>query len=341
MTTDRVATAAAGVPSVGPNGRGQVRLPPSGRAHALPLRRAVLLRLRLACLRLFGRLALLALLALFALVQPALAAAPAATSVLLEDLTSPELQARIGGGATTVLVPIGGTEQNGPHMALGKHNLRVKVLATRIAERLGQAVVAPVIAYVPEGAIDPATQHMRWVGTISIPEAAFEAVLEGAARSLRQHGFRDVVFLADHGGYLKNTERVAARLTREFAAGPPGRPACRVLALTDYYQVTQTDYVEALKARGHGPDEIGRHAGLADTSLMLAIDPAMVRLDRAAARPKGANDGVTGDPRRASAELGRLGTDRIVEVSVAAIGAHLRQRSPAVGGGATMAPAKH
>ncbi len=297
-------------------------------------------RARTPRLALLATLGLSVLFVLPGLVQPAAAASPAAASVALEDISSTELKARIAAGATTVLVPIGGTEQNGPHMALGKHNLRVKVLAARIAERLGQAVVAPVIAYVPEGAIDPATQHMRWVGTLSIPEAAFEAVLEGAARSLRQHGFRDVVFLADHGGYLKNTERVAARLTREFAAGAPGRPACRVLALAEYYQVTQTDFVEALKARGYGLDEIGRHAGLADTSLMLAIDPAMVRMDAAAARPKGANDGVTGDPRRASAELGRLGTDRIVEVSAAAIGAHLRQRSPASGGGATMAPAK-
>ena len=284
---------------------------------------------------------LLALLALLGLGLPAVAALPTAVSVMLEDLSTTELKARIAAGATTVLLPIGGTEQNGPHMALGKHNLRVKVLATRIAERLGQAVVAPVMAYVPEGAIDPATQHMRWVGTVSISEAAFEAVLEGAARSFRQHGFRDVVLLADHGGYLKNTERVAVRLNREFAASARGRPACRVLVLTEYYQVTQTDYVEALKARGFGLDEIGRHAGLADTSLMWAIDPAMVRMDAAAARPKGANDGVTGDPRRASAELGRLGTDRIVEVSVAAIGAHLRQRSTAAGGGATMAPTKH
>ena len=284
---------------------------------------------------------LLALLALLGLGLPAVAALPTAVSVMLEDLSTTELKARIAAGATTVLLPIGGTEQNGPHMALGKHNLRVKVLATRIAERLGQAVVAPVMAYVPEGAIDPATQHMRWVGTVSISEAAFEAVLEGAARSFRQHGFRDVVLLADHGGYLKNTERVAAQLNREFAASARGRPACRVLVLTEYYQVTQTDYVEALKARGFGLDEIGRHAGLADTSLMLAIDPAMVRMDAAAARPKGANDGVTGDPRRASAELGRLGTDRIVEVSVAAIGAHLRQRSTAAGGGATMVPTKH
>ena len=105
----------------------------------------------LGLLRLFG---LSALVALLVLAQPAAAASPAAGSVVLEDLSSTELQARIAAGATTVLVPIGGTEQNGPHMALGKHNLRVKVLAARIAERLGQAVVAPVIAYVPEGAIE-------------------------------------------------------------------------------------------------------------------------------------------------------------------------------------------
>ena len=327
----------AAVAAAGP-AQGRARTPPLAPLAPLGLCAPLGLFAPLGLLGLFG---LSALFSLLVLAQPAAAASPAAASVVLEDLSSTELKARIAAGATTVLVPIGGTEQNGPHMALGKHNLRVKVLAARIAERLGQAVVAPVIAYVPEGAINPATQHMRWVGTVSIPEAAFEAVLEGAARSLRQHGFMDVVFLADHGGYLKNTERVAARLTREFAAGAPGRPACRVLALAEYYQVTQTDYVEALKARGYGLDEIGRHAGLADTSLMLAIDPAMVRMDAAAARPKGANDGVTGDPRRASAELGRLGTDRIVEVSVAAIGAHLRQRSPASSGGATMAPAKH
>ena len=274
-------------------------------------------------LALLATLALSALFVLPGLVQPAAAASPAAASVALEDISSTDLKARIAAGATTVLVPIGGTEQNGPHMALGKHNLRVKVLAARIAERLGQTVVAPVIAYVPEGAIDPATQHMRWVGTLSIPEAAFEAVLEGAARSLRQHGFREVVFLADHGGYLKNTERVAARLTREFAAGAPGRPVCRVLALAEYYQVTQTDYVEALKARGYGLDEIGRHAGLADTSLMLAIDASLVRQDLLK-RKAGAPDGVYGDPRRASAEAGQAGVDLIIETSVAKIQALTR-----------------
>src|ERR1043165_8901149 len=75
-------------------------------------------------------------------------------TVSLEDLTSPELADLVRSGATTLIVPVGGTEQNGPHMALGKHNVRVKVLAQRIATMLGNALVAPVIAYVPEGGVD-------------------------------------------------------------------------------------------------------------------------------------------------------------------------------------------
>ena len=253
--------------------------------------------------------------ALLAAGVPAMAAgAPA--SVQIEDMTWTELRDRIAAGATTILVPIGGTEQSGPHMALGKHNVRARALAARIAQRLGNAVVAPVIAYVPEGAITPPTAHMRFTGTISIGEATFEALLEATARSFRQHGFRDVVLLGDHGGYQSSEARVAAKLNREWA----GQPACRVHALVDYYRVTQTDYVDALKARGFGAEEVGTHAGLADTALMLAIDPALVRQDglAAAAKPL-ARDGVYGDPRRATAELGQLGVERIVDTSVARI----------------------
>ena len=282
-------------------------------------------------------LAVAAGLVAIALLAAAWAAPAGPASVMLEDLTSTELKDRLAAGTTTVLVPIGGTEQNGPHLALGKHNLRAKVLAARIAERLGMAVVAPVVAYVPEGNIDPPTQHMRWVGTISISEAAFEATLEGAARSFRQHGFHDVVFLPDHGGYVKSVERVAAKLNREL--GGKGGPF-QALALSAYYQVTQTDFVQALKSRGFGDEEIGRHAGLADTSLALAIEPSQVRMDAAAKRARAAQDGVTGDPRRASAELGRLGTDRIVEVAVAAIQARQRERGGASAAGATMPAAQ-
>ena len=248
-------------------------------------------------------------------------AAPA--EVFLEAMTWTEVRDALHAGSTTILIPVGGTEQSGPHMALGKHNVRVKALAGRIAAALGNALVAPVLAYVPEGSIDPPTAHMRYTGTISIPEPAFEAVLEGTARSLRQHGFRTIVFLGDHGGYQQSQERVAARLNREWSAPRSRNASAKVVALIEFYRVTQTGYVDALKARGVGVDEIGVHAGLADTSLALAIDPALVRVDklggaRSAPAP-GSGDGVTGDPRRASAELGQLGVERIVEASVAAI----------------------
>jgi creatinine amidohydrolase/Fe(II)-dependent formamide hydrolase-like protein len=252
-------------------------------------------------------------------------AAPA-TSVAplwqLEEMTSAELQARIAGGARTGLIPVGGTEQNGAHMVLGKHNVRVRALAGRIAERLGDAIVAPVLAYVPEGAIDPPTQHMRWPGTISVSDAAFEATLEGAARSLRRHGLCHLFFLGDHGGYRASLDRVASRLNREAAAGP----GCRVHALPEYYRAAQEDFAQALKARGFGAAEIGSHAGLADTSLALAIDPVLVRAEALASRPRSAagGGGVIGDPGRASAELGRPGLEHIVEASVAAIRAAVR-----------------
>jgi len=243
-------------------------------------------------------------------------AAPSA-SVYIEDLTSPELRERIARGATTVLVPIGGTEQSGPHIALGKHNVRALVLAGRIAQGLGNTVVAPVIAYVPEGPVAPPGGHMRFAGTISVPEAAFEAMLEGAARSFCQHGLRDVFFLGDHGGYQKNLEKAAARVNRD--------PACRVHALPDYYRTTQTTYIAELKRRAFRDQEIGVHAGLADTALTLAIDPRLVRVELLGTGA-GKAAGVDGDPRRATSALGQLGVDRIVEASVAAISKALRAR---------------
>jgi creatinine amidohydrolase/Fe(II)-dependent formamide hydrolase-like protein len=236
--------------------------------------------------------------------------------VYIEEMTSPELRDRIDAGATTVLVPIGGTEQNGPHMVLGKHNVRAHVLAGKIAQQLGNAVVAPVIAYVPEGSITPPVAHMRFTGTISVPEPVFESLLEATARSFKQHGFRNVIFLGDHGGYQKSEEKVAARLNREWSTDP----RCRAYALLEYYRVTQTTYVADLKSRGFSDYEIGTHAGLADTSLALAVDKSLVHTELI---PRGAkstvHEGVYGDPTHATAELGQIGVQRIVDASVAAI----------------------
>jgi creatinine amidohydrolase len=239
--------------------------------------------------------------------------AQAPGTVFLDELTWTELRSQIAAGKTTIIVPIGGTEQNGPHMVLGKHNVRVKVLSEKIARTLGNALVAPVIAYVPEGSISPPSAHMRFPGTITVSSATFEQMLESAARSFKASGFRDVVFLGDHGGYRTSEKAVADRLDREWRNTP-----VRVHAVTEYYQAADTSFVQQLRSRGYTEAEIGTHAGLADTSLALAIDPSLVRADKLASKPDAAA-GVYGDPRRASAELGQPAIAAIVAQTVAAI----------------------
>ncbi len=234
--------------------------------------------------------------AVAAMLAPA-ARAQAPDTVLLEELTWTEVRDAVRSGKTTIIVPSGGTEQNGPHMALGKHNARVRILSERIARSLGDALVAPVIAYVPEGGIAPPSGHMRFAGTISTPEDAFEKVVESAARSFKQHGFRHIVLLGDHGSTQAGQKAVAARLNREWAATP-----VRVLAIEEYYRAGEVEVAQLLKSRGYRDAELGRHAGLTDTALTLATEPRMVRADRL--RP--AHDG---DGRRAGPGRGRADRD--------------------------------
>jgi creatinine amidohydrolase len=248
-------------------------------------------------------LAVFALLVLWASAPPA--AAQAASMVFLEEMTWVEVREAVRSGKTTVLVPIGGTEQSGPHMALGKHNARARALAARIAATLGDALVAPVVAYVPEGDIQPPSQHMRYPGTITVPNAAFERMLESAARSLLHHGFKHVVFLGDHGGYRASLAAVAKRV--------PG-----VHVPDAYYRAATQGFAALLEAEGFTDAQIGEHAGLADTALTMALVPEMVRAPRLG-EANAAGSGVRGDPRRATAELGEKGVRLIVEGTVEAI----------------------
>ena len=113
-----------------------------------------------------------------------------AGNVLMERMTSYEIRDAIAAGKTTVILPSGGTEQNGPDMAIGKHNFRALANAQTIARRLGNALVAPVIVYTPEGKYDPPTGHLRFPGTIGVPEDVYAGVVEGVVRSLKLHGFQ-------------------------------------------------------------------------------------------------------------------------------------------------------
>jgi creatinine amidohydrolase/Fe(II)-dependent formamide hydrolase-like protein len=254
----------------------------------------------------------IAVLVLLLVGPPLRAAAP---QVFIEEMSSPEVRDALNAGRRTVIIPVGGVEQNGAHMALGKHDFRVHALAGRIAGELGNALVAPVVAYVPEGTVSPPSEHMRYAGTISVPESAFKAVLAGAARSFAQHGFTDIVLIGDSGNYQHMLKAVAAELNREWK----GRPA-RAHFIAEYYLAAQAPFQKLLREHGLSDAQIGTHAGAADTALLMAVDASRVWADRMPRSERDASAaGVTGDPTRATADLGKSGLDLIVQHSVAAI----------------------
>lgn len=256
-------------------------------------------------------------LALTALLLAGAALGRAPDTVFLEELTWTEVRALIDAGATTVIVPTAGTEQNGPHMVLGKHRYRMEWGSDRIARALGKTLVAPVMTYVPEGDIDPPAGHMRYAGTISIPPDVFRAVLDSTARSLAAHGFTDILFIGDSGPNQEPMKAAAASLNAQWSGG-----AVRVHYISDWYYTTAFD--DWLREQGVTEEAMGTHAGLTDTALLLAVAPQHVRtaiMDVGKGRDI---DGVTGDPRGATAEMGRVGMDMQVEAALAQIRPLLR-----------------
>ncbi|MBU1213035.1 MAG: creatininase family protein [Alphaproteobacteria bacterium] len=229
--------------------------------------------------------------------------------VEIEKLTWVAVRDRLSAGATTILIPTGGTEQNGAHMALGKHNFIVRETTRRIALELGDALVAPVLGYVPEGPPGLKVGHMAYPGTLSLPDDVYERILENAALSFKTHGFKRIVFVGDSGGNQSAQARLSERLSQEWAA-----EGVTVLAAAGYYAGNGGD--DFLKAQGLTAAQIGTHAGVRDTSELLFVQPDAVDFAKAAAD----SEGATGDARLARAEWGLA----LIEMKVAAAVAEIR-----------------
>jgi creatinine amidohydrolase len=247
--------------------------------------------------------------------------APVPDTVDMADMTWVEVRSAIDHGYTTAIVPSGGIEQNGPHMVLGKHDYIVHKTANRIARELGHTLVAPVVSYVPEGDYDPPSGNMLYPGTLGLPEKVFADVLEGIARSLKRAGFKTICFIGDHGGNQAAQAQVAAKLSREWAG------QVTVLHVGDYYHV-ENPQTKLLLDKGEPQSALGDHAGLIDTSELMAAHPEGVDLSRLANLPSRLEPtGYSGNPTHSLATYGAALLDIKVNAAVEQIRAALANKA--------------
>jgi Uncharacterized protein, putative amidase len=253
--------------------------------------------------------------------------APAASklpSVYVEELTWVEVRDAMKAGVTTVIIPSGGTEQSGPHLVLGKENFAIHYASGEVAKRLGDALVAPTLQYVPEGNLDPPSGHMRFPGSITLPEDAFVQVLVWAGRSFKATGFKNIAFMYNSGGNQAGTKKAVDQLNKEWAGS-----GVRAHYINDYYEAAaaapnakpyQSPFDLWLVSQGEKPDDIGNHAGIRDSSTLMAVEAAqyprgkLIRWDKLAPLGGFEGSGVSGNPTRASVAYGKKG----VELKIAA-----------------------
>jgi len=242
---------------------------------------------------------------------------PARDTVWIEEMTWLEVRDALKAGNITVIIPTGGIEQSGPYLAAGKHNYVLRATAPAIARKLGNALVAPIVPFVPEGNIQPPSGHMLYPSTISVREDTFERLLTDIAESLRAHGFRNIILIGDSGGNVRGMANVANRLSKLWA-----RRGATIHHIPEYY-----DYpaVKAwLEKQGiHQTDE-GLHDDLAITAQMMAVEPATVRMRERMATGKFSINGVNLAPPEKTIALGRRIVDFRAGMTAAAIRKLLR-----------------
>ncbi len=248
----------------------------------------------------------------FALLTLALTAAFASAQspkrVFLDELTWTELRDMQRAGTTTVIIGTAGQEQKGPHMVTGEHKYVLTHTTERIARELGNAVVAPIITYVPEGSWDaPLRGHMAKAGSITLPEDRFVELLVHAGKSLHAGGFKTVILIGDSGGNQSGMKTAADALNLAWKDD-----GGRALFIGDYYTKSTADIRTYLGSLGFPMESIGSHAGMVDTSELLFVNPALVRKDRLAPSGGSADSGVNGDPTKATAELGK----KLVQIKI-------------------------
>ena len=248
-------------------------------------------------------------------------------NVEFEMMTWPEVKAALAAGKTTALIYTGGTEQRGPQNVNGGHTLMGRATVRAIALKLGNAIAMPVLPYTPNNA------SADLPGTIGLTPEILGVVLERITEQTIRTGFKNVVLMGDHGGGQPNTYRdVAKKLDEKYAS-----QGIHVYYCGDVYTKANGDFDKFL-TENHMP--VSSHAGIPDTSEMLylggdvwvrrdliktAVGDTVPRNQRDASAPR-VNNGISGDARPSTAELGKKIFDMKVDYAVNQIRAMVGNR---------------
>jgi creatinine amidohydrolase len=256
-----------------------------------------------------------------AIVVAALPAYGETRSVWIDDLTWPEVRDAIAAGKRTAIVYTGSSEQNGPHMVIGKHNFVAHYAAQRIAEELGDALVYPTLPFAVTGNAAARTGHMRFPGSVTLPPEVYFSVVRAVAESALAAGFKVVAIMGDHGGGQNELARAAKELDARHRA-----EGARVIFVGDLYAKTDAQFTERLGKRGLPRNDV--HAGIRDTSELLYLETAgqWIRKDKLAAANE--STGVRGTPTLATPEIGKEYLDLKVENAVKQIRSLLAGAKP-------------
>lgn len=224
----------------------------------------------------------------------------AGQSLWIDELTWMEVRDAIAAGKTTVIIPTGGIEQNGPYVVTGKHNVILRGQCESIARRLGNALCAPVIAFVPEGNIENKSGHMRYPGTISLKEETFRALLDDVASSLKAHGFTEMILIGDSGGNQAGLRATADALTTRWKGS-----SAVARFIPEFYD---NEGLIAYMNKELGivePKDDGFHDYYWITALMMAVDVKAARYDERVKAGLAHINGVSIAPADRTVEVGR------------------------------------
>ena len=224
------------------------------------------------------------------------------TSLWIEELTYMEVRDRITAGYMTAIIPTGGIEENGPFLATGKHNVILRSLCPAVAAELGNALCAPIVQFVPEGAFDPPSGAMLFPGSFTLRDETYVALLEDIGNSLRIQGFRNIVLIGDSGGNQRGMAAAADSLNDQWQGS--GVSAHFVIEFyTPGWEETE-DYTEEQLGVAEGESD-GHHDDIWVTAMMMVTDPDSVRYEQRVAAGLASINGVDISNLDATVALGR------------------------------------